>query len=240
MFRDEYTNFSFNELESENFKVWITNKNDLKRNMSPNFSDKFNTPTGSQIRYHEGTTIDKQDFKLSCAAIDVTLNEWRAITEWLSPLKQGKLRFEWNDNYYYMVKISKAPSGTMFMKGRVDNVMGQLYVITFDLEFTTVHDWAALGNYAEQNSIKEIDMSVYNNEYYMPSIIMRDKYVYRTALKDQTLYPSGDVVIVSSGNANDFALLDSDTDGIESLVYNKIPLPTTITFKHGFAPVIAF
>ena len=140
MFRDEYTNFSFNELESENFKVWITNKNDLKRNMSPNFSDKFNTPTGSQIRYHEGTTIDKQDFKLSCAAVDVTLNEWRAITEWLSPLKQGKLRFEWNDKYYYMVKISKAPSGTMFMKGRVDDIMGQLYIITFDLELTTVHD----------------------------------------------------------------------------------------------------
>ena len=29
-----------------------------------NFSDKFNSPTYGQIRYHEGTTIDKQDFKL--------------------------------------------------------------------------------------------------------------------------------------------------------------------------------
>jgi hypothetical protein len=94
MFRDNYTNFTFDDLQSENFKVWITNKNDLKRNMSPNFSDKFNTPTYGQIRYHEGTTIDKQDFQLQCVAVDITLTEWRAITEWLSPLKSGKLTFD--------------------------------------------------------------------------------------------------------------------------------------------------
>jgi phage-related protein len=140
MFRDEYTNFSFNEQDSSSFKVWITNKNDLKRNMSPNFSDKFNTPTYGQIRYHEGTTIDKQDFKLSCVAVNVTLTEWRAITEWLSPLVSGKLRFDWNEKYYYMVKLSKAPSGTMFMKSKIDNVVGQLYIINFDIEFTTVND----------------------------------------------------------------------------------------------------
>ena len=94
MFRDRYTNFSFRDRDSSSFKVWITNKNDLKRNMSPNFSDKFNNPSYSQTRYLESTNIDKQDFKFSCVAIDVTLNEWRAITEWLSPLQSGKLRFD--------------------------------------------------------------------------------------------------------------------------------------------------
>ena len=108
MFRDTYTDFSFDEIKSENFKVWIINNKDVQRSMSPNFSDKFNSPTYGQIRFYEGTTIDKQDFKLSCAAINITLNEWRAITEWLSPLKSGKLRFDWNDKYYYMVKISKS------------------------------------------------------------------------------------------------------------------------------------
>ena len=181
MFRDNYTNFTFDDLRSENFKVWITNKNDLKRNMSPNFSDKFNAPTYGQVRYHEGTTIDKQDFKFSCVAVDVTLNEWRAITEWLSPLKSGKLTLDWNDKYYYMVKLSKAPSGTMFMKSKIDNVMGQLFIITFDLEFTTVYDWAALGPYCEQRmcsaneegelTYSEIDPSIYNNPYFIPQII---------------------------------------------------------------------
>lgn len=183
MFRDDYTNFSFRDQDSSNFKVWITNKNDLKRNMSPNFSDKFNAPTYGNIRYYEGTTIDKQDFKFSCAAVDITLNEWGAITEWLSPQKNGKLRFDWNDKYFYNVKVSKAPSGTMFVKGRIDSAMGQLYIVTFDLEFTTIGDWAALSDHGEQNFfwsdsdnqvvVNDIDPSIINNSYYTPSILCK-------------------------------------------------------------------
>lgn len=175
MYRDQYTNFTFDDLESSNFKVWITNKNDLKRNMSPNFSDKFNTPTYGQVRYHEGTTIDKQDFKLSCVAVDVTLSEWRAITEWLSPLKSGKLTFDWNDKYYYMVKVSKAISGTMFNRYRIDSVVGQSYIITFDIEFTTVSDWAATGPYCELSNYELPNVSIFNNSYCIPQIIIRDK-----------------------------------------------------------------
>jgi hypothetical protein len=94
MFRDKYTNFTFNDLKSENFHVWLTNKHDIKYNLSPRFTDKFNTPTLGQIRYYEGTQIDQQEINIQCAAIDITLDEWKAITEWLSPLKIGKLRFE--------------------------------------------------------------------------------------------------------------------------------------------------
>lgn len=197
MFRDDYTNFSFNEQDSSSFKVWITNKNDLKRNMSPNFSDKFNSPTYGQIRYHEGTTIDKQDFKFSCVAVNVTLTEWRAITEWLSPLVSGKLRFDWNEKYYYMVKLSKAPSGTMFMKSKIDNVMGQLYIINFDIEFTTVNDWAALGEYGEQkieaHGIKNIDPSVFNNEFYTPSVILKTSKIATYSWGD-VIFPCDEIV----------------------------------------------
>lgn len=79
--------------------------------MTPDFTDKFNTPTYGQIRYYEGTTVDKQDISFQCVAVGITANEWRAITNWLSPLTIGKLRFEWNPHYYYVVKLSKAISG---------------------------------------------------------------------------------------------------------------------------------
>lgn len=186
MFRDTYTDFSFDEIKSENYKVWITNNKDLQRSMSPNFSDKFNSPTYGQTRFYEGTTIDKQDFKLSCAAINVTLNEWRAITEWLSPLKSGKLRFDWNDKYYYMVKVSKSITGSMFIKSKIDSVMGDLYIITFTVEFTTINDWAALGPYCWQEKyelistdennttkVRNVNPSIYNNSYYIPQFIER-------------------------------------------------------------------
>lgn len=240
MFRDNYTNFSFDEQDSSSFKVWITNKNDLKRNMSPNFSDKFNTPTFGQIRYHEGTTIDKQDFKFSCAAVDITLNEWRAITEWLSPLKSGKLRFDWNDKYYYMVKLSKAPSGTMFMKGKLDNIRGQLYIITFDLEFTTISDWAAVGEYGEQEIKKKVDgtslvvdnfvvnPSVFNNPYYMPQVVWKEGSVTEETYEDgDPIYGGWDELKINiknmsgGGSENTFANIyyyekkkESDTHGI--------------------------
>ena len=202
MFRDNYTDFSFNELDSKNFKVWITNKNDLKQNMSPNFSDKFNTPTYGQTRYYEGTTIDKQDFKLSCVAIDVTLNEWRAITEWLSPLKCGKLKFDWNRNYYYMVKISSSLSGTIFIKSKVDSIIGDLYIITFDINFTTVEDWAAIGPYCEQNYLEDINSNVYNNDYYLPEIILRDSYIDGYDTSKNNIIPSADKILVSFKTTN--------------------------------------
>lgn len=198
MNRDKYTNFSFDDIESENFKVFMTNKNDLQRSMSPSFSDKFNTPSNGQIRYYEGTTIEKQDFKISCVAEDVTLNEWRAITEWLSPLKSGKLRFEWNDKYYYMVKISKAPTGTMFIKGTVDKYLGQLYIITFDIEFTTINDWAAYGPYCEQNRNEDINPSIYNNPYYMPQIVFKDTIPVSKRISGQVYCPSAELVTINS------------------------------------------
>ena len=62
--------------------------------MTPDFTDKFNTPTYGKIRYYEGTTVEKQDIDIQCVAVNITANEWRAITNWLSPLAVGKLRFE--------------------------------------------------------------------------------------------------------------------------------------------------
>ena len=175
LFRDDFTDFAFDEIESSNFKVWITNSGELKQNMSPNFSDIFNTPSNSQIRYYEGTTVDKQDFTLQCAAIDITQNEWRAITEWLSPLKTGKLRFAWNKKHYYIVKVSSAPSGTYFVKGKIDPVMGQLFVVTFNLSFTTINDWAALSEYGMiSNEDPDVNFSIFNNTYYMPNIVLRN------------------------------------------------------------------
>lgn len=216
MFRDNYTDFSFNELDSKNFKVWITNKNDLKQNMSPNFSDKFNTPTYGQTRYYEGTTIDKQDFKLSCVAIDVTLNEWRAITEWLSPLKCGKLKFDWNRNYYYMVKISSSLSGTIFIKSKVDSIIGDLYIITFDVNFTTVEDWAAIGPYCEQNYLEDINSNIYNNDYYLPEIILRDSYIDTYTTVNNATIPSADKILVLFQTTN-----LSDNQILEIKSYNE-------------------
>ena len=264
MFRDTYTDFSFDEIKSENFKVWITNNKDLQRSMSPNFSDKFNSPTYGQIRFYEGTTIDKQDFKLSCAAINITLNEWRAITEWLSPLKSGKLRFDWNDKYYYMVKISKSITGSMFIKSKIDSVMGDLYTITFTVEFTTINDWAALGPYCwqenyelvtvnENGTIKEVrnvNPSIYNNSSYIPQFIERiegdnskeysaDDYIDSINPDDETtirVFKDEDNKNICYYKNHDDAENDSEQNPlwIWMMPGDKVKVDGTKSYQHGF------
>ena len=257
MFRDTYTDFSFDEIKSENFKVWITNNKDLQRSMSPNFSDKFNSPTYGQTRFYEGTTIDKQDFKLSCAAINVTLNEWRAITEWLSPLKSGKLRFDWNDKYYYMVKISKSITGSMFIKSKIDSVIGDLYTITFTVEFTTINDWAALGPYCWQENcesitvdenniikVRNVNPSIYNNSYYIPQFIERidsdNSKEYATDYYIASINPDDEVTIsIHDDNIYYYDTYDSaEGGGKDGLLWvtsgDRIKVDGTKQYKHGF------
>lgn len=144
-FRDKYTDFTFDDKKSSSYKVWITNKNDLQLALTPNFKDKFTSPQFGGVRYLDGTTIEKTDIKVSCIAIDVTLNEWRAICNWLSPTKIGKLSFDFNNYTYYTVKLSSAVTAKMFNYGGKDSVIGGRKVIEFDLSFTTVGDYAAIG-----------------------------------------------------------------------------------------------
>lgn len=179
MFKDSYTHFSFNELNSDNFKVWVTNNHNLKHNMTPNFKDQFDTPTYGQFRYYKGSTIENQDIQLSCIAINVTQNDWRAITEWLSPLTIGKLRLHWNPQYYYMVKVGKQITGEQWVFNKVDPILGNLYNVTFTINFTTVNDWAALGESNEdivvrsvlnaytKSSLESIPQATKNDIYYI-------------------------------------------------------------------------
>lgn len=161
-FRDKYTNFWFNDISSETMKVWLTNSKDIEFKATPNFTDAFVNPVSSQIRYHTGTTFSSNDFQLKCIAIGVNMLEWRAIENWLSPLAKGKLQFEFNDNTYYDVKVSKQVKGTSFIAGTNHILNTDTYNIEFTVEFTTTSDWAALGpqvvvpineTYTEKNKV---------------------------------------------------------------------------------------
>lgn len=177
MFRDNYTDFWFDDKNSVAFNVWMTNQHDIQNNLSPTFTDKFATPTYAQQRYYEGTTLNQQDLKVKCAAIGITRDDWRAIAEWFSPLKTGKLVFCWNPSHYYMVKVSKQPTNAIWALNRVDSVRGEIYIVTFELQFTTVGDWAALGQPAIINESTHITdpeaLERYKNEFYIPMMLTR-------------------------------------------------------------------
>ena len=144
-FRDEYTDFTFNGITSRQMKVWITNSRDIQFRLTPEFTDTFVSPAFSNSQILTGTNITKSTFQLKCIAIDISMNEWRAIQQWLSPEVIGRLEFDFNYNTYYNAKVNKSITGTTFVKGGYDRLFGDLYVVEFTIDFTTVDDYAALG-----------------------------------------------------------------------------------------------
>lgn len=215
MFRDNYTDFSFNDLHSENFKVWITNNHDLKHNMTPKFKDQFNTPTYGQFRYYEGSTIENQDITLNCVALNITAEEWRAITEWLSPLTIGKLRFSWNPKYYYMVKISKNIVGEQWVLNKVDPILGELYHVTFTIDFTTTQDWAALGENNEDIVVRSV-----SNGYEKDS------------LDDITSAAEGDIYYIQDQNKY-YICNETYADGFDTSYWTELSYSDSI-FNNGY------
>ena len=222
IYRDNYTDFIYNEVRSSNMKVWITNRNDISMAATPKFQDTFVSPTFGQGRYLTSTSVTQTDFTLKCIAIYVTMQEWRAIQQWLSPLSSGKLQFQFNQFTYYYVKVSQQITGTTFVAGKMDKLLGDLYIIEFSITFTTVDDYAALGQpvtcllnrdfgYEDKNNgevlYKYTRDSVISNRYYMPAI-----YGY----KEHNGAPTNGRVYVTSPTSLLNKLLYFDTKGFQS------------------------
>ena len=241
MFRDKYTDFYFCDKSSADFKVWITNNHDLQFNSAPSFSDTFTTPVFAQSRYHENTKIEKQDFKLKLAAINITKQEWRAINEWLSPQQIGALSFGWNKNHYYNVKVTSAPAGTIWIKNSVDHVLEELYIVTFEITFSTTEDWAALGAIASipVNTIESVNLGDtwdaasmahnaaerYKNDYYIPFFASLVPFEYKDSSYDLYVYSNIGNVTIKDGYIyfpSEQGILKIQSGSTPMLIYKQI------------------
>lgn len=226
-FRDEYTNFTFNGTTSEQMKVWITNSRDIQFRLTPEFTDTFVSPAFSNSQVLTGTNITKSTFSLKCIAIDVTMHEWRAIQQWLSPYAVGRLEFDFNLDTYYNAKISKSITGTTFVRGAANHVLGDVYIVEFSIEFTTVDDFAALGvvnvgvigksfgltiDYLNTSDNSDDDYNytietVSNNKFFMPMVVnmKKDNISKPEDVEDITNISNKTVKLKWNGNTGDIS-----------------------------------
>lgn len=174
-FRDNYTNFWFNDISSETMKVWVTNNRDLQFQLTPSFTDTFVAPVAGLSRYHTATTFTSSDISVKCIAIGITMGEWKAIENWLAPDNKGRLHFDFNELSYYEAKVKQQIKGTLFIEGNCDNIVGDIYNIEFTVEFTTVGDYAALGQETVVPSNTEDFVGAINNRHFMPMTCSRSK-----------------------------------------------------------------
>lgn len=132
MKNDVYTDFCFNEKFSTDMKVVITNSRDLSLSFGPAFTDTTTSLGGGDGYVLEQTAVTATKLTMKCVAVDVTLNEWRKICKWLSPDTIGRLQFNFNNQSFYMVKLSAIPTPVM------EPYRTGTYIITFSLSFTTI------------------------------------------------------------------------------------------------------
>ena len=124
-----------------------TNALDIQFNLSPDYSDDFIAPQYGGGRFYGGTTISATTLpQVRLAAVGITMNEWRAITSWFAPSAVGRLRFAFNHKTFYWVKVGKSPMGNVtWINSGKDSLNRDIFTVQFSLSFTTVSDYAALG-----------------------------------------------------------------------------------------------
>ena len=147
MFRDNFTDFAFNDIESKAMKVWITNARDIQEQLVASFQDHFITPSYTDGRHYAGTSITSQTLTVKCAAIEITEKEKRNISQWLNPRAVGALTFGFDPYHYYNVKVAGEIVADKWVRGRYHKELGgYTYIYNFTIKFITTDDWCKLGH----------------------------------------------------------------------------------------------
>lgn len=146
MFRDKFTDFAFNHISSKTMGVWITNARDLQDIITPNMSNGYVAPTYADGRHYTGTTISSSTIPVKCVAIDITANDKRDISKWLSARASGPLVFGYDPYHYYNVKIAGGITAEKWVRSKYHKELGgYTYIYTFTINFETVDSWCKLG-----------------------------------------------------------------------------------------------
>ena len=146
MFRDKFTDFAFNHISSKTMGVWITNARDLQDIITPNMSNGYVAPTYADGRHYTGTTISSSTIPVKCVAIDITANDKRDISKWLSARSTGPLVFGYDPYHYYNVKIAGGITAEKWVRSKYHKELGgYTYIYTFTINFETVDSWCKLG-----------------------------------------------------------------------------------------------
>ena len=143
---DEYLGFTFNGKSLETFNGFIKNDfEELAFNM-PTFSNSFVTPTYGNKPFYLGNTKEHRTFELDIVLNEITLDKYRRFLEWLGMDKKGVLKFDYNPNYGYDVKLDNIEKANFVVVPQRDtncDPSDDKYIIEIPITFITTGDWAA-------------------------------------------------------------------------------------------------
>lgn len=114
--QDDFTTFSWGGYDAfENFGAFIINDKNgsLKFYNGPGFSNEYVKPqfdtTGGFL---QGVTFNKQQISFTIGVYWISIEDYRKMLHWLSPLKTDYLQFGFDKHYRYDVKLAKIADST--------------------------------------------------------------------------------------------------------------------------------
>ena len=243
MFRDKFTDFAFNHISSKTMGVWITNARDLQDIITPNMSNGYVAPTYADGRHYTGTTISSSTIPVKCVAIDITANDKRDISKWLSARAIGPLVFGYDPYHYYNVKVAGGITAEKWVRSKYHKELGgYTYIYTFTINFETVDNWCKMGmpvNYSlklEGTTLKPLNKNTVDerinelgnmyNSYNLPGYIYKSSNGY---ILPPGRYDSGTLAYLGVGTnptthilQNVAFLSDTKTSGFDTTNTGKV------------------
>ena len=188
---DNYMGFTWNGIHSSKFNCFITSKDGLKFVNSPSFSNSLVSSLNQNKAYYTGMTLQSKKIQLTIAAVDLTLDEYNQLLNWLSIYDISTLRLDYQPWYQYNVKLSAIGNSTKHVTGRYQTYYPQgskkagqpmpglkdLYTCEMSIEFETVADHYAESTFKYVGNSKHTDHNAeefgyLENELAIPAVII--------------------------------------------------------------------
>ena len=173
--RDKYLGFTFNGISlgmksESDFRGFIVNSQaDLAFSNGPQYTDEFVVPQYGDKTFYTGTTKSNRTFSLKISLDKINMRQYEDLLKWLNPNATGNFSFDYKPNYGMEVKISSISQGQFYVVNKKGN-NEDFYFVDFDINFTTVYDWASKWIKNEPFWANSGTLNLINNDYEEPFI----------------------------------------------------------------------
>lgn len=196
-YQDEYMYFTFNNIHSSKYNLFIQNDiEDLKLYINSDSNVNFVQPQYQTGQYILGTTSPQRPIPLKLAAINLTREDIIELVKWLKVGTMGVIQFDFASDWCFDVVVTSATDPNLYLQ---DN---QLYIISLEVKLSTIYspyarnsrDGFIVLNNLERITLKKTDNTIFyevplydrdnpyayinnnilgtfNNSLYIPSIV---------------------------------------------------------------------
>lgn len=120
---DRFATFSWDGKDAWDFGAFIINENreGLKFYNGPSFSNEYTSPQFGHNKQLMGVNFEQQKINFKIGVYWISEEDYRKFVYWLNPLVIGNLRFDFEPNWFYLVKLAGVQDSKRVVVGYENN-----------------------------------------------------------------------------------------------------------------------